>query len=309
MISDTRAAWDEVAGIAAAHEEETSYLREMVFSSVSGWGLFGAVVGGAGLSVFLGLGVAAIPVLGFLTAEAVAAVFLPSSPVFREWADRKKRAEKRQVTRARLEKAVKSALWGDQGPPWKQDMRDAGNNYLLMLSRLEAFRKLAKDQGSSLSRYDVEKLEETVLDYLRLMYSRCLLQSQMDPERGDRIKAQMESLGAQLEDTNSEADRQMLNQTYLQLESILKRRERLPAKDMAAAAQLTVMSETFEELYHQVSSGKAANTYLQEALTRMSIEEELSSAAEEEIASISNTRAQEGLRRVRAVVASRAQTS
>jgi hypothetical protein len=182
-----------------------------------------------------------------------------------------------------------------------------------MQERLKSLRKFAASDQSTLSFYDLEKLDETTLDYLRLFYSRVHLRERMGNGDGP-IHNQIGDIEEQLEQTQSSIDRKRLSTAKAHLVKILQRRARLPAKDTATAAQMTAMAETFEEMYHQVASnpGGGVSDFLQDAIARMNIEEELGAAVEEELYDLDREHPQEvedGLRRVRAAAAKNKQRS
>jgi hypothetical protein len=283
---DTKAAWDRASGLPPGSEQDADYLKEMIRHPASGFGLLGAIAAGAVLSIPLGLGFAAIPLLAFAGAEAIAALFVPSSPVFQARIDRRKRAERREATRAYLmQKIEEKAPHPDARTAWAAEFHNATAAWARMQARLESLRRIAGDSASALSPADLERLEEAALDFLRLLYSRIQVRERMAAGRDQDIERQIASLEEQFKKTENAVDRKKLEKAWADLKRIQAQRARLPARDAAAAAQLTTMSETFEEIFHRITTDPASpvGDYLEVAAQRLSIEEELSLAVDEEL--------------------------
>jgi len=295
-VTSPRAAWDEASGIAAG-PEEVNYLREMIFSPASGYGIMGSVTVGALISMAMGIpGLAVVPILAVLCAESIAALFIPSSPVFRRYIDQKKRAERRASVRAHLLDKISAMTASSDGPQRARRSRSAGEpmfaddpnaygaTYSRMIERLDSLRGLASASDNALSAADIERLDEATVDYLRLVYARLNIDSRMDRQRDAQIEAQLQEIQRQMTDA-SPVVYSKLAKAERDLQRNQDNRAQLPARDTILAAQLTTMAETFEELYHRISSDPTAGNvtaYLQEATERLSIEEELTLAAETE---------------------------
>lgn len=264
-------------------DEAVSYLKEMVKHPASVYGLLGMIALGAVASIPLGLGVGVIPLLAFAAGESIAALFVPNSPVFREMVDRKKRAERRENFRDHLTEKVEAKVGGDH-PHWSV--------YHRMRERLDSLREIAANRSTSLSPYDVERLDEATVDYLGLWLARLVMSERRNTldERG--IRSRIESIDQQLEDA-ARVERKRLAKARQDLERILKRRSSLSARETAVEAAMLSMSDTFEEVYQRVMTDPTSTDVAQElqnAVERLGIEEELDFAVEEELGDLLQTR-------------------
>lgn len=289
---NAKEAWDRMSGV-APDQDVPNYLKEMLISNVSLQTGLSAVAIGAVLSLVFGAGFLLIPPLLAGGGAAIAALFVPSSPVFRAKVDRKKRAERRERIRTHLREKIENMtpFVGEQsyrvahnGRVSRQEYDTYMQTYERMVQRLDALRKLADDSGAALTEHDIEKLDETTVDFLRLVHARMLVQERLSTDTGE-IEDQLRSLEGSIEDAETAVDRRRLEQARDGLGRILKTRARLPARDAALKAQLLTMGEAYEDLYHRINADPSAGVseYLVEATSRLSIEEELSLAVDDEM--------------------------
>src|SRR5687768_1410569 len=94
-------AWDR-----ASDAEPPSYVREMLFSQTNLHAFLATLAGGALLAIPLGLGGLAIPLVLFGAGDAIAAMFIPYSPKFRERIDTKHRRARREAITAHLSREI-----------------------------------------------------------------------------------------------------------------------------------------------------------------------------------------------------------
>ena len=291
---NAKEAWDRMSGVAPEQGDVPNYLKEMLVSNVSLQTGLSAVAVGAVLSLVFGAGFLLIPPLLAGGGAAIAALFVPSSPVFRAKVDRQKRAERRERVRIHLREKIEAmAPYGgserhyhtvQSGKLSRQEYDTYMQTYERMVQRLDALRKLADDSGAALTEHDVEKLDETTVDFLRLMHARMLVLERLGTDTST-IEHQLESLDKSIDDAETAVDRRRLEQARDGLGRILKSRARLPARDAALRAQLLTMGEAYEDLYHRINADPSAGVseYLMEATSRLSIEEELSLAVDDEM--------------------------
>lgn len=292
--SDMKAAWDRATGLPPGREEDISFLKEMIKHPASGYGLLGAIAAGAALSIPLGLGFAVIPVLAYAGAEAIAALFVPSSPVFQERIKRRKRAERREAVRGYLmQKIEEKAPHPEARTSWAMEFNNYIASYTRLQGRLISLRRIAQDRATALSSSELERLEEATVDFLRLLYARIQVRERMATGRDQDIERQLKEVETQFERAENALDRKKLEKAWGDLKRIQTQRARLPARDTATAAQLTTMLETFEELYHRITTDPSTpvGDFLESAVQRLSIEEELSLAVEEELGESSLSKA------------------
>ena len=258
-------------------EEAVSYLKEMLAHPTSGWGLLGALGIGALLSIPLGLGVGFIPLLLFAAGESIAALFVPNSPVFREKIDRKKRAERREQFRRHLVGKIEAKVGGDH-PHWSV--------YRRMRERHASLGEIASNRETSLTPYDVERLDDATVDYLGLWLARLVMSERRGTLDDRGIQGRIESIDRQIEATSAAIERKRLAKARQDLQRILRRRESLTARETAVEATMLSMSDTFEEVYQRVMTDPNSTDIareLQGAVERLGIEEEIDFAVEEEL--------------------------
>lgn len=260
-----------------ADEEDVNFLREMVLSSTSGYGLLGSLALGALLSIPLGLGVGALPLLGFAAAEAIAALFLPSSPVFRERILRKKRRESRDATRDHLLQELR----GRTRPEARQWAA-----YERMGKRIASLSALAAGRQNGLTARDVERLEDASVDYLGLWLAWLVLAERYHETDERAIQGKLRTIERELRADHRAVERKRLEQARADLEGILSRRQSVWARTTSLEAAMLAMVDTFEEVYQRVVANPASGDVgreLTDAVERMRVEEALDLAVDEEL--------------------------
>ena len=272
-MADKRRPWEE-----EENEDKVSFLREMVFSQASGFGLIGAVLLGAVASIPLGLGFAAIPILGFLAVEGIAALFVPSSPVFREWVMKGKRSEQREKARAHLISELEQRL--DRSSHW--------DTYRQMCARVESLRKLANSKDTGLTDRDVERLDDATVDYLGLWLAWHLMYERYKSTDERSLRGKLRQIEQRLETDISPVERKQLAKASADLSGILDRRSALAARATGLEAELLAMADRFEEVYQRVVANPRGDVSreLSEAVERMQVEEALDMAVDAELDSV-----------------------
>lgn len=261
--------------------EGTNYLTEVLGhpASVSGW--LGVITAAAVISVAVGVGPAAIPVLLWSGAQSIAALFLPGSPVFREWIDRRKRAERREAARKQLVEEIQTRLAAHRfkGDALTQEVGRAGQAYERMRERLTAMAKMVTTQQAALSAYDLEHLDDATVDYLRLVYGRITLRERIDGQDERDLEKKLAVIERQLENTSGSVEQRKLEIAQSELKALIEKRAGLPAAEVAMGAQLLSMSEAFEDLYQHLQTqggGADITRFLKDATERVEIEQEMS---------------------------------
>ncbi|MBX2800265.1 MAG: hypothetical protein KTR31_21475 [Myxococcales bacterium] len=258
-------------------EASVNFLREMVVSAPSGYGLLAALFTGAVLSFPLGLGVGALPLLGYAAAESIAALFVPSSPVFREWIMRKKRRERRDATREHLIEQLQARA-DPSAPQWRTWDR--------MRERLASLDALAAHRETGLTHRDVERLEEATVDYLGLWLAWLVMAERYRNTDEKKLSSKLKRIGRELDKDLGAVERKRLQKAKADLEGILERRASLWARATSLEAAMLAMADTFEEVYQRVVANPNSRTVsgeLTEAVERMRVEEALDLAVDEEL--------------------------
>jgi hypothetical protein len=257
-------------------DEEISYLKEMLTHPNSVYGLLGTLTLAAILSIPLGIGIALIPILFFGAFESIAALFIPSSPIFREMINRRKRAERREKVRSHLVEEIERR---------ESDGQFHWRAYHRMRERIESLNEFADARKAALSAHDVERLDDATVDYLGLWLGWLVLAERWQGTDEEGLQRRINAIDVQLEKVSGlEAKR--LSKAKEDLERILKRRESMWGRATEIEAKMLAMSDTLEEVYQRVMlnphSGDATEQ-LQEAVERMKVEEEIDYAVDSEL--------------------------
>ncbi len=270
-MADERHVWE------GGEQEDVSYLKEMVLHQNNVVALASAVLVGAVLSFPLGLGPALIPVLLFAAGESIAAMFLPSSPVFRDRIDRRKRAQRREAAREHLVTEI-SRRFQDTGGNW--------NAYHRMRERLESLQELARSRDTALSDRDVEKLDDATVDFLGMWLAALVMAERRMTVDVRGLEQRMRSIEAQLGAGLPSAEARKLEAAQADLGRVLERHRGLRARATALDAAMLSMVDTFEEVYQRVMTNPQssdAGAQLNEAVERMRMQEELDVAVDAEL--------------------------
>jgi hypothetical protein len=256
--------------------EAISYLKEMVTHPTSIYSLLGTLTLAALVSIPLGVGLAAIPVLMYAAVQAIAALFIPSSPVFQEMINRKKRIERREKMRRHLVSEIERR---------EDDGQFHWRAYHRMRERVESLNEFAEARNAALSPRDVERLDDATVDYLGLWLGWLVMAERWQNTDEEGLRRRVEAIDRQLEKVSG-VEAKRLEKAREDLERILKRRESLWGRATEIEAKMLAMSDTLEEVYQRVMlnphSGDAAGQ-LQEAVERMKVEEEIDYAVDAEL--------------------------
>ena len=291
-------------------DQDRSYVSEVVGHPASVSGLLAAITAGALLSVLGGLGPAAIPLLLWAGAESLALLFLPGSPVFREWVDRRRRAERREARRTDLLERIQGRVAQLQGKgrsreegALAQELQGYGKQYQRLRERLAAMARMVATGQVKVPAAELEKLDDATVDFLRLVWTRVGMAERQAAYDEREVAREVRALEEQLAGATSEVEERKLRGAIADLNRVMERRRLIPAQDAAARAQLMSMVDAFEELYHHLHSeggGADVARFLDDALERLHVEEALQASVENEMEEIARKaagrrRAAEGL--------------
>ena len=278
-VSIERDIWDR-----GEDAEVSSYVKELLFHPLNGYGLLGALATGALLSIPFGIGIGALPLVAFATTDAIAALFVPGSGQFRAWVDRRKRRERREATRAHLVDEIRSRV-ADAHPNWSA--------YHRMLERLKSLGEAAKRRKTALSEVDLERLDDATVSYLGLWMALLLIEERKDTMDDRQLERSIKQLDAQIEAAKSSLERARFQQAREDLLRVKERREGLTSQEASVRAALLSMVDTFEEVHQQIvtapTSGEAKE-HLQGAVDRLRIEERLEVGIDQELADLFRAR-------------------
>ena len=212
-----------------------------------------------------GLGLVGVVALG---TEALAALAIPSLPSFRSWVDREEHRQARAQRQTRLLAELNN--YGD---------KNALATYRHMCSRVQALYQTAGDVRTTLTRQDVEKLEDLTVDYLGLCVVHLSLKQRKDGVSADMLVRRIAEIQAQLQNTQlPEDEARQLRSALAQYTESMQRSRRLAVRRSALEATLLSMPDKMEEVYQLVITSPYSSemgSKLEDSLARLRIAEEV----------------------------------
>lgn len=252
------------------NKEETSYLKEMLTHPVSMYGFLGSCALAAVLAGPLGAA-ALIPLVGFVAAEGVAALFIPSSATFKNIVDKKKRAEQREKTREYLTNQIRNKGVGVAGTSKRWD------TYGQMTNKLDSLRETAKNRATSLTEFDIEKLDDATVDFLSLWLASIVLKERKENQESANLDKRIKELDKQIE-TAGILDKRKLEKSRDDLLKVKERHGSIDGRIAGVEAQMITMADSFEEVYHRVMTDPRSGSvtaFMNEAVEKMKLEESI----------------------------------
>ncbi|MDD5028238.1 MAG: hypothetical protein PHH58_01865 [Rhodoferax sp.] len=251
-------------------DNKPSYLGAFLKHPTNRVALLAAGVLGIFASIPLGwTGLLLVGVMA-LGIEILAALVVPSLPAFRSAVDLGQHQQARAQRRLMLLTDI-----SNQG-----DTR-ALDTYQHMLSRVQALYQTANDKRTTLSRADVDKLEDLTVDYLGLCAVYLSLKQRKDIASEDSVAKRIASIQAQLQNTVLPEDEQrQLRNAMNEYTEVLQRSRRLATRRSAIEATLISLPDKMEEVYQLVMTSPYSSemgSKLEESLARLRIAEEVAS--------------------------------
>ncbi len=205
--------------------------------------------------------------------EALAALTVPSLPSFRAGVDRELRHQARAQRRLQLLSELSN--YGDTA---------ALATYQHMANRVQALYQTAGDSRTTVTRQDVEKLEDLTVDYLGLCVVNLSLKQRKDHASDDVAAKRIAGLQAQLQNKNlpDEEERQ-LRSALNEYTEVMNRSRRLAVRRSALEATLISMPDKMEEVYQLVITSPYSTDMggkLEESLSRLRLAEEVAAEFE-----------------------------
>ena len=268
-----------MSGAAPPPEEDLNYLFEMVKAPVNGWALAGGLIAGSIASIAVGVpGLILLPAIVQAGANGLMALFLPESPVFRAGIDRKKRRQRREAMRRHIVSEIQRRF-KTQHKNWEV--------YEGMRQQLYSLRQTVKTEETTLSEWDVERMDDTTVNFLRLWLARLSIAERQDSVDVSVLGRRARSIEKQIAAGDlSVVDRKRLEQAGSDLDKILKRHRSFGLQDTALSASMLSIADGFSEVYHRVMSNPAGadlSSFMNNAVDRMNVTEELDFAADAEL--------------------------
>jgi hypothetical protein len=268
----------------APSEQDVNYVMEMFKHPANGWGVCAGLVAGSLAAVATGIGPALlIPIVLQAGLNGILSLFLPESPIFREAIDRKKRRVRREAAREHLHAEINKRVDAPHRH-WE--------TYHRMVEQRDSLNRAAKNTGTDLSLWDVERLDATTVTYLRLWLARLTIDEREAAIDVRSVQAQADEIERLLADPGLSAlDLNRLVRARTDLDTVLSRRDSFTVQESAMAAQMLSIADGFSEVYHRIMAnptGEDLGSFLNDAVARMNVSEELDFAAGDELASALN---------------------
>lgn len=208
-----------------------------------------------------------------LGTEVLAALAIPGLPSFRAWVDREQQHQARAQRRIQLLNELSN--YGDT---------NSMATYQHMVSRVQTLYQTAGDSRTTLTRHDVEKLEDLTVDYLGLCVVNLSLKARKDHAGEDVVVKRIAGIQAQLQNPAlPEDEMRQLRSALAEYTEVMQRSRRLAVRRSALEATLISMPDKMEEVYQLVItspySGEMGNK-LEESLARLRIAEEVAAEFE-----------------------------
>jgi Xaa-Pro aminopeptidase len=260
-------------------EREPSYVGEVVTHQYTLYGLLSSLAAGSLLAGPYPLGIASLPLVLFSGALGLALVFVPSSSRFRHWVNARQARERREGIRAHLTSELEVRQMGDH-PHWA--------TYQRLCERIASLRALSRDKTTAIGESDIDKLDDATLDYLGLWLAGFSMSERYETLRDQDLEQRIERVAQQIAEARS-ADRVRLEKARVDLQRLLRSRERIESHSTALEANMLSMADAIEEVYQGVIQNPTASdarAQVQAAVERIRIEEDLSAALEEDLVEV-----------------------
>ncbi len=264
-------------------EKKPSYLKEMLTSQGNLYAALGSLAAGALLSIPFGFGIGALPLIAFAAGEAIAAMYLPGSITFRDKADRKFRMRLRETTRTRLIQEI-------QGRIRKRTVFDQYLKvWLRMRERVESLYRHAADTRTNVSVHEVERLDDTTVEYLYLWLARLVIDERAAAVDMKDIQQRITSIDREIAAARPGVDLRQLQKARTEYVSLVERHNRMLSRRTAIEATMLSMPDQLEELYQGIMTNPAAGglgSKLDDMIDKLRLQEDIEAELSGEIEAV-----------------------
>lgn len=264
-----------------------SYLRAMLTRPLNiGLGVLAGILALlAGIPY--GAAGAALPLLLYVSGNLVASLYLPSSPVFRERADRRWKYHRRLLATGHLQREIARRA-RDRDPRWQVHSR--------LRERIHSLGEMLRHRQSVIAPRDIDRLEDAAVDFLGLWLADLVMVERQKSVDEDEVQRRIAAIDARLA-VGEGPEQRSLQRARADLEELRIRHVRLASRKAAIEAALLSLPDAVEEVYHAVVSTPASGDggeRLREAIQRLRLEEELEASYGDEIRDLLPRRAVQG---------------
>lgn len=258
-----------------SEEEQPSYLWAMLTTPLNVNLFLATLASSTFLSIPYGAPGVILPLLAFAAGEAIAAMFIPSSSTFRAKVDLKLKLKRREAAAMHLRGEI-ARRCTEHDPRW--------DIYRNLQERVRSLREMGSHRRSALSEKDLERIEDTGIDFLGLWLAELSMEERQDSVKERDVERRIAEITARIE--KGAEDERSLRKARSDLEELLLRHRRLASRKSAVEAALLSLPDAVEEIYQAIITNSAAaegGVRLTEAIERLRLEEELESSYGAEI--------------------------
>lgn len=253
-----------------AEEKQPSYLEEMLKSQTNVYAFLTSLAAGAALSIPFGPGLALVPLVAFAAGEALAALYVPSMPGFRAKVDKRWRDRARQAARWQLLDEIRKRT---EGRRTHYGSLDAYNR---MVERVQSLYRFAGQHSGRLSLRDVERLDDSTLDYLGIWLSALVIDDRASAVNLEEITRRIRELDRDIQAGG--ADVRPLEKARADYLGLQARHRRMINRKRSIEAAMLSMPDQVEEIYQSIVSAPTSSgldSRLEESIARLSLEEDI----------------------------------
>jgi hypothetical protein len=286
--------------------EKPSYLKALLTSQGNLYAGLGSCAAGALLSLPFGLGIGLLPVLLYITGASIASLYVPGLKSFQERVDNLFNRQQRTVAREHLCREISlrapGVVWegaapnaappapaisnsiryrqhGDKNAPVAAD-EAAGYQtaYRRMCERVASLKMIASDRQTQLSNDDIDRLEDTTLDYLSLWLASLVSEDRSRSVDQDDVRRRIGDLDAQLANAGDTPEARQLRRARSDYTALLARQSAMQTKRQAIEAAMMAMPDQIEEIYQMIMAApysSSISSKLDESLSKLRLQEEL----------------------------------
>jgi hypothetical protein len=294
--------------------EKPSYLKALLTSQGNLYAGLGSFATGALLSLPFGLGVGLLPLLLYVTAASIASLYVPSLKSFRDRVDNLFNRQQRSVAREHLCREISlrapGVVWEENAGAGAAAVPNTGNPpryrqrgdknaavvadqaaayqsaYRQMCERVSSLKMIAADRQTQMSNDDIDRLEDTTLDYLSLWLASLVTDDRSRSVDQDDVRRRISDLDAQLANAADTPESRQLRRAKSDYTALLARQSAMQTKRQAIEAAMMAMPDQIEEIYQMIMAApysSSISSKLDESLSKLRLQEELEQELDEDL--------------------------
>jgi hypothetical protein len=294
--------------------QKPSYLKALLTSQGNLYAGLGSCAAAALLSLPFGLGIGLLPVLLYATGASIASLYIPGLKSFQDRVDNLFNRQRRTVAREHLCREISlrapGVVWADEADaspapvastPNPTRYRQRGDKnpiavadeaagyqsaYRRMCERVSSLKMIAADRQTQMSSDDIERLEDTTLDYLSLWLASLVTEDRSRSVDQDDVRRRIGDLDAQLANAADSPEARQLRRAKADYTALLARQSAMQTKRQAIEAAMMAMPDQIEEIYQMIMAApysSSISSKLDESLSKLRLQEELEQELDEDL--------------------------